>query len=259
MDIAIVLIIVAVAVVLFATEKLSMDVVAILVLGSLTIFGLVGPAEALSGFGHPATVTVGAMFVLSAGLNATGALGTLGQRLIRHGKNETMLLLLVMVGAAIVSPFINNTAAVAVFLPLVIGAAAMLALDLEVTYLGKHTLFRWPLAPIMRALGGVPIDRDSPGSGVVEEFASALREADSLVIALSPEGTRGPVERWRTGFHHIATAAGVPIVPVALDYGPRVIRIGAPFAPGDDIEGDLAELESFFAGARGYRSDSRSR
>jgi di/tricarboxylate transporter len=124
MDIAIVLIIVAVAVVLFATEKLSMDVVAILVLGSLTVFGLVKPGEALSGFGHEATVTVGAMFVLSAGLNATGALGTLGQRLIQHGKNETMLLLLVMVGAALVSPFINNTAAVAVFLPLVIGAAA---------------------------------------------------------------------------------------------------------------------------------------
>lgn len=124
MDIAIVLIIAAVAVVLFATEKLSMDVVAILVLGALALFDVAEMDDVLGGFGNPATVTVGAMFVLSAGLNATGALSALGQRLIQHGKNETLLLLLVMVGAAVVSPFINNTAAVAVFLPLVIGAAA---------------------------------------------------------------------------------------------------------------------------------------
>jgi len=125
MHIAIVLIIAAIAVVLFATEKLSMDVVAILVLGALAAFNLVTTEQALSGLANPATVTVAAMFVLSAGLKATGALGALGQRLIRHGKNETLLLLFVMVGAAVVSPFINNTAAVAVFLPLVIGAAAM--------------------------------------------------------------------------------------------------------------------------------------
>lgn len=124
MDIALVLIIVLAAVVLFSTERFSVDVVALLILGTLLITGLVTPSEGISGFSNPATVTVAAMFVLSSGLNRTGALAALGQALIRHGKNQTMLLLLVMAGVALVSPFINNTAAVAVFLPLVAGAAA---------------------------------------------------------------------------------------------------------------------------------------
>lgn len=124
MEITLVLVIVAAAVALFATEKLSVDVVALLALGALVATGLVSPDQAISGFSNPATVTVAAMFVLSAGLSKTGALAGLGRWLVRFGRNETMLLLLVMLGVAVVSPFINNTAAVAVFLPLVMGAAA---------------------------------------------------------------------------------------------------------------------------------------
>lgn len=124
MEIALVLLIAVGAAFLFATEKLTVDVVALLVLSALLITGLVSPTEAISGFSNPATVAVAAMFVLSAGLTKTGALAVLGQALIRHGHNETILLMLVMVGAAAVSPFINNTAAVAVFLPLVMSAAA---------------------------------------------------------------------------------------------------------------------------------------
>jgi di/tricarboxylate transporter len=124
MDIVIVLLIVAAAMLLFATEVLSMDVVALIILCVLAVSGLVTPDEAVSGFSNPATITVAAMFVLSAGLNSTGALAAVGQRLIRHGKSETSLLILVMLLTALVSPFINNTAAVAVLLPLVISAAA---------------------------------------------------------------------------------------------------------------------------------------
>lgn len=124
MSILLVSLIVLAAVVLFASEKFSADVVALMVLGTLIVTGLVTPGEAISGFSNPATVTVAAMFVLSAGLSRSGALTALGQMLIRHGKSETSLLVLVMLGAATVSPFINNTAAVAVFLPLVAAAAA---------------------------------------------------------------------------------------------------------------------------------------
>jgi len=96
MEITLVLGIVAVAVALFATEKLSVDIVALLVLGALVATGLVSPDQAISGFSNPATVTVAAMFVLSAGLSKTGALAALGQWLVRFGRNETLLLLLVM-------------------------------------------------------------------------------------------------------------------------------------------------------------------
>lgn len=116
--------IVVLAATLFATERFSVDVVALLVLGALMVTGLISPAESVAGFSNPATVTVAAMFVLSAGLHRSGALTVLGEALIKHGRSETLLLLFIMGAAAVISPFINNTATVAIFLPLVVNAAA---------------------------------------------------------------------------------------------------------------------------------------
>jgi 1-acyl-sn-glycerol-3-phosphate acyltransferase len=135
----------------------------------------------------------------------------------------------------------------------VIGAAAMLALDLDLRFLGKHTLFDGPLAPMMRALGGIPVDRSQPGSGVVDRMIEFFSAEEQLILALAPEGTRGKVTRWRTGFHSIAAGAAVPIVPVALDYGRRTIFLGPPTDAGEDLEADLAGLRAFFANAAGRR------
>jgi len=135
----------------------------------------------------------------------------------------------------------------------VIGAAGMLALDLDLRFLGKHTLFEGPLAPLMRSLGGIPVDRSQPGSGVVEEMAERMRSADRLLLALSPEGTRSAVDRWKTGFHRIALSGGVPIAPVTFDYGRREIRFGSVLRPSEDLESDVRELQAFFDGAQGRR------
>jgi len=135
----------------------------------------------------------------------------------------------------------------------VVGAAGMLALDLDLRFLAKHTLVNGPLAPVIRALGGIPVDRTRPGSGVVDEMVVLFRAQEQLLLALAPEGTRGTVDRWRTGFHSIAVAAGLPIVPIALDFGRRTIRIGRPHTPTEDIAGDLAQLQAFFAEATGRR------
>jgi len=124
MEIILVLLIIAVAAWLFATEKLPIDLVALLVLGALLVTRLVSPEEALTGFSNPATVTVAAMFVLSAGLHSSGALTAFADLLIKYGKSEWQLLVIIMAAAALVSPFINNTATVAIFLPLVVSAAA---------------------------------------------------------------------------------------------------------------------------------------
>src|SRR5690606_4701675 len=110
------------AVYLFVTEKLPVDVVALLVLASLLVLGLVTPGEALSGFSSEATITVGAMFVLSAGLQRSGALLGMGEALARI-RWPWLFALVMMLVVAFVSAFVNNTAAVAVFLPLVISAA----------------------------------------------------------------------------------------------------------------------------------------
>ena len=123
MDLWLTLAVLAGAVYLFVTEKLPVDVVALLVLASLLVLGLVTPGEALSGFSSQATITVAAMFVLSAGLQRSGALQGLAEMLARI--RSGWLFALVMMGTiAAVSGFINNTAAVAVFIPLVMAATA---------------------------------------------------------------------------------------------------------------------------------------
>lgn len=123
MDLWLTLAVLAGAVYLFVTEKLPVDVVALLVLASLLVLGLVTPGEALSGFSSQATITVAAMFVLSAGLQRSGALQGIAEMLARI--RSGWLFALVMMGTiAAVSGFINNTAAVAVFIPLVMAATA---------------------------------------------------------------------------------------------------------------------------------------
>ncbi|MBX3724891.1 MAG: SLC13 family permease [Xanthomonadales bacterium] len=112
------------AMVLFASEKLPVDIVALLVLVLLLVLGLVTPTQGLSGFSSQATITVAAMFVLSAGLQRTGALRFVAGAIARWGHRPWLLVLMVMASVGLVSAFVNNTAAVAVFLPLVMAATA---------------------------------------------------------------------------------------------------------------------------------------
>jgi di/tricarboxylate transporter len=107
------------AVALFVSEKYPIDFVALLVLGTLLLFGLITPLEGISGFSNPATVTVGAMFILSAGLQKTGATAAVGRLMVRFGRSYFSALVTIMGTITVMSAFINNTAAVAVFIPLV--------------------------------------------------------------------------------------------------------------------------------------------
>lgn len=113
----------AVTGVLLATERLRADLVAILVLAALMLMRVLEPGEALSGFSNPATVAVAAMFVISAGLQASGVVQFLGDRLLHLGPTSAWKLTLVTAAVILpVSAFINNTAAVAIFLPIVLRA-----------------------------------------------------------------------------------------------------------------------------------------
>jgi 1-acyl-sn-glycerol-3-phosphate acyltransferase len=122
---------------------------------------------------------------------------------------------------------------------------AMFATDLRVSWLGKHTIFRFPLGPLLRWLGGEPVNR-SATHGTVGTAIEHFRTRPQWVLALSPEGTRRKVEQWKTGFHRIAVGAGVPIVPVWIDYQARQIGIGARFSPGPDEAADVAALHGLF-------------
>lgn len=116
-----VLSILALTIALFLSERVRIDAVALLVMALLVGSGVLTPGEAIAGFANPATVTVASMFVLSAGLQRTGAVNTLGQRLFFFsGQSERRMLFTILVVTALISGFINNTAAVAVFLPMVL-------------------------------------------------------------------------------------------------------------------------------------------
>ena len=134
----------------------------------------------------------------------------------------------------------------------IVGAAAMFALDLRLAFLGKHTLFRGPLGALMRWMGGIPVDRSSP-HGVVAASAAAFAQVEHRILAIAPEGTRRRGAPFRSGFLHIARAAGVPVVFATLDYGARCVRLGPAFMPGEDIEADLRRTVEFFAPVKGKR------
>ncbi len=123
---------------------------------------------------------------------------------------------------------------------------ADLAIQLDASWLGKHSVFRGPVGTVLRGLGGIAVDR-SAAHDVVAQVVAEFGRRSQMVLGLAPEGTRHKVPEWRSGFWHIARGAGAPIVPVALDYGRRLLRIGAPFTPTESLENDLRELKAFFA------------
>ena len=112
------------AVFLFVTEKLPVDLVALLVMALLLVSGIISPAEGLSGFSNTATITVGAMFVLSAGLFRTGAVNFLGAFVSQiFTRNFWVAMLVVICVVGVLSAFINNTPVIAIFLPILLGVA----------------------------------------------------------------------------------------------------------------------------------------
>lgn len=129
------------------------------------------------------------------------------------------------------------------------GFWAYLALDLHANWFGKHTLFVWPFGAILRRFGGIAVQRESRTAGqVVDDYVEAYQSRDRMLLAIAPEGTRKRVAEWKSGFHRIALGAGVPIVPVALDYRLSRVIVGAPVYPTGDRERDVAQIKALYAG-----------
>lgn len=119
-------------------------------------------------------------------------------------------------------------------------------------WMGKQELTAGPLGGIVRWLGCVPVDRKG-GTDLVAQMAAAFAAVPRMVLAIPPEGTRAAVNEWKTGFYHIALAAGAPLVISVLDYGTRTIRISGSLVPSGDYTADLALIKSHYDGATGLR------
>ena len=126
-----------------------------------------------------------------------------------------------------------------------VGLSCDLALDMDASWLAKHSIFKGPWGPLLKSLGGIPIDRTT-AHNVVAQVADEFARRDRLVLAITPEGTRKKVTSWKSGYWHIARAASVPIVPVGLDFRRKAAVIGQCRYPTDDIEKDEAVFKAFF-------------
>jgi 1-acyl-sn-glycerol-3-phosphate acyltransferase len=133
-----------------------------------------------------------------------------------------------------------------------------LCLRLRVRWMGKASLFRGPFGPVMRWLGGIPVDRSKSNNLVASAAAAIVAAKGPLQLVVSPEGTRGKTRHWKTGFYFIALQAQVPIVLTYLDYARKVSGLGPVFAPTGDVEKDMQEIKRFYAGIRGRNEDQFS-
>ena len=130
------------------------------------------------------------------------------------------------------------------------GLLFKVAMGVDIAFMAKRELFAWPIGPLLRRLGGVPIQRHA-AHGVVEQMRERFRSREKLWLGIEPEGTRRRVEKWKSGFWHIARDAGVPIIPMYFDYPRKVIGIGPAFRTTADRDADIASLRAFYAPYKG--------
>ena len=115
----------------------------------------------------------------------------------------------------------------------------------QIRFIGKHSLFRWPLGGFMRALGGVPVDRAAP-QDLVSQIVDQFRANDDFILVIAPEGTRSFTTQWKSGFYQIALKAGVPIVAAGPDYPTRRGVFGPVIRPTGDYQADMKPAFAFF-------------
>ena len=136
--------------------------------------------------------------------------------------------------------------------PLMLAFAA--AFDIQVTWMGKHSLFFPPAGWVMRMLGGMPIVRDR-NTNVVASTVELFRQSSRLVLVVPTEGTREWAAHWKSGFYHIARGAQVPIVPSFLDFSRKRGGFGPAIETSGDVRIDMQHFRDFYAGMIGKFPD----
>jgi len=126
-----------------------------------------------------------------------------------------------------------------------LGIAMAFHLRLKVYFIGKHTLFKGPAGPIMRWLGGIPLNREA-SKNFVDTSIEVYTNNENLILAIAPEGTRDSVARWKTGFYHMAKGAGVPLALAYFDYATRTGGIGKVLKPSENMAADMQVIADFY-------------
>ena len=127
----------------------------------------------------------------------------------------------------------------------VIGQLYSGAIGLKIGFLMKKEWFFWPLGPLFRRLGGIPVYRQKHTS-MTDTIAKAAIEAQEFRLCITPEGTRSPNPDWKKGFYFIAQKAGLPILLYGLDYEMRLIECTETIIPDGDFEEQMRDIKLYF-------------
>ena len=136
----------------------------------------------------------------------------------------------------------------------IVGILARYAIAIPFRFVGKDTLFRWPFGGLFRRLGGIPVNRRQ-STGFVGGLIEAFDKADSLYLAIAPEGTRRRIDHWKSGFYRVALAANVPLGLAFIDYSRREVGIEAWLSLSGNEAEDLARIRAGYSNKRGKRPE----
>ena len=130
-------------------------------------------------------------------------------------------------------------------------------LGIPVRWLGKASLFAGWRGPIMRALGGIPVQRDD-AARVVDEVVERVHAGEVFGLVVTPDGTRGGNEYWKSGFYRIARATGMPVTLGYVDRTTMTTGLGPTIALTGDVAGDMDRIRAFYADKAGLRPERRT-
>lgn len=129
------------------------------------------------------------------------------------------------------------------------------SLDMDIRWMGKKSLFAGVRGPVMRALGGIPVDRENP-RGVVEDVIDRVRGGEVFGLVVTPDGTRSGHTHWKSGFYRIAQQTGLPITLAFIDTPSRTVGWGPTFHPTGDVTADMDLVRDFYADKTGFRPEN---
>lgn len=131
-----------------------------------------------------------------------------------------------------------------------IGQLYSRAEGMKINFLMKKEWFFWPLGPIFKSMGGIPVFRQKKMS-MTDAMAETAKAVDQFKLCITPEGTRSRVEEWKKGFYFIALKANIPILLYGVDYEKRLIKCTKTIIPTGNLEADMREIKLYFKDFKG--------
>ncbi|MDA9690362.1 1-acyl-sn-glycerol-3-phosphate acyltransferase [Pseudomonadota bacterium] len=135
-----------------------------------------------------------------------------------------------------------------------VAMSAVLSWDINIHWLGKHSIFKKGFRRILKSLGGIPVNRANP-EDLINEIHAITTKYQGFIIGMAPEGTRKKVERLKTGFLRIAMQTNSKIMVAGIDFSNKTIQLGDFFTPSGDMEKDLESIKHYFSNFSGKRPE----